>query len=178
MSNLKWLKKATKDKAQDIMDLADEYWDTILGDVEGAPKDLEDAPNAIGKMAVVSSLGLMMYMPSNAKQIANAFGESSNLETGAVNNMKGKGYVPKVSQGLEAAARSVDEWASQLEQAPDLSSTESTKELKNFMPMFERLLSDRIEEQTKIDEELALAQSEEVSLLASPEEDGNVPFTN
>lgn len=155
MSNLTWLKKATSKKTKEIIKLSDEYWDVILQDIPDAPEDLKKSPNSLGKLAVVSTLGLMMYLPGNAKEISSYFGRSSHLETGAQKNIKGEKYTAKVSQGIEASSRIITKFLSELEGVPNIGSSDTTEDLRQFMPLFEEMLSDKVARQKKMMEEKA-----------------------
>jgi hypothetical protein len=167
MSNLSWLKEMTRKKSKEIMDLSDEYWDTILEDISEMPEELSENPHSMGKFAVVSTLGLMMYMPGNARQLSDSFGRDSSLATGALKNVKGRGYAAKVSQGIEAATQVISRWEEGLEQAPALGKDETTEDLKNFIPLFQGLLSDKIavQKQRRETEARDAADAESESLL-------------
>lgn len=167
MSNLTWLKEMTRKKSKEIMDLSDEYWDTILSDISETPEELSENPHSMGKFAVVSTLGLMMYMPGNARQLSDSFGRDSSLETGALRNVKGRGYAAKVSQGIEAATQIISSWEGSLDKAPALGKDETTEDLRNFIPLFEGLLSDKIaaRKERKAIESQAEVDAEAESLL-------------
>jgi len=170
MSNLTWLTEATAKKAKEIIDLSDEYWDVILDDIEGAPDDVKQSPHSLGKLAIVSTLGLMMYLPGNAEQFANSFGRDSHLETGASHNTRGGGYSAKVSQGVEAASRIVGRWVDELDEAPAIGSSETTDDLRQFMPLFEEMLSTKANRVKKArEEEQAMQKTEGPSLLSLEE---------
>ena len=78
----------------------------------------------------------------------------------------------KVSQGIEAASRSLKKWESGLEGAPSIGASETTEDLKAFMPLFEELLTDRMARVRKEEaEKIALQQpEEEVQSLLTPEQ--------
>ena len=167
MASMKWLNELAQERASKIMDLSDEYWDAILGDMQGAPDDLKANPHSVGKLAVVSTLGLMMYMPEMSDEIASRFASDSDKPTGVRQNVLGRGYMAKVSQGIEASSRTLQTFVGQLEPGskPNLSKSDTVEDLRQFIPLFEELLTDKIARIKQEDLARAEEMGSEESLL-------------
>lgn len=171
MSNLKWLRGASTKKANQIMDLSDEYWDVILDGAGEPPESLKNSPHALGKFSVLSTLGLMMYIPGMAKEFAATYGRQSDEKTGAGSLLESKSvYLSTVGQGIQAAAEVITRWESESKGAPKLGSSDTTEELRRFMPLFQERLSDKAMRK-KQEKEAEQGQMEPQSLLGGEDVD-------